>query len=54
MSDEEYDSDDSRRQNKKKIAPLPKNHVRFTDLSPELVDKAIRCKCNNNINIIRN
>ena len=41
MSDEEeYDSDDPRRQ--KKEDPLPPYTVRFTDMSDDLVKKAVR------------
>jgi len=47
MSDEEdWDSDDPRR--KKIEEPLPEYTIRFTDMSDDMVKKAIRCKYNSN------
>ena len=45
MSDEEdWDSDDPRRQAKEE--PLPDYTIRFTDMDDTMVKKAIRCKSN--------
>ena len=47
MSDEEeYDSDDPRKQQKLE-APLPEYIVRFTDMVEPMVHKAVRCKYSN-------
>ena len=41
MSDEESDFET---RGKKKIEPMPEYKMRFTDMPPNLVEKAIRCK----------
>ena len=40
MSDEESDQDNRRN----KVQAMPKYNMRFTDMPPNLVEKAIRCK----------
>jgi len=49
MSDSEEEELEGRRQQKE---AMPEYKMRFTDMPPELVEKAIRCKSNYDILIL--